>query len=111
MKLHKAIGIDENGENIGSNKLLLDRINLQLIMLGFHVENIDEYTKNIVSPVISKTFPGLKKCNEEQCCADKRIERFLNSFSSVISSIDVLLSDFFQNITLSVISMVWHVCY
>ena len=71
MKLREAIGIDDNGENIGPNKLLVDRIKLQLIMLGFHVENVDEYTKNVVSPVINKTFHGLKKCNEEQCGADK----------------------------------------
>lgn len=82
MKLREAIGIDDNGENIGPNKLLVDRIKLQLIMLGFHVENVDEYTKNVVSPVINKTFHGLKKCNEEQCGADKRIEQFLNDYLS-----------------------------
>ena len=63
-------------------KLFIDRIKLQLILLGFHVENIYEYSKNVVSPVINKTFHGLKKCNEEQCGADKRIEQFLNDYLS-----------------------------
>lgn len=80
MEINKRLGFTEEGKNASSHPLDVEKIKLQLLMLGQPVEQASDYLQEVVEPMMASYVSCLKHSEKIQCAADKRIEGFLDHF-------------------------------
>ncbi|MDR1401811.1 MAG: hypothetical protein LBI81_02540 [Puniceicoccales bacterium] len=80
MNKWQSIGIGKCGENIFLDQGEVDRIKLQLLLLGHSIENLGEYVSEVIVPVIAQTGIFREIFSKVKCQADGRIENFFRDY-------------------------------
>ncbi|MDR1595445.1 MAG: hypothetical protein LBR91_00780 [Puniceicoccales bacterium] len=96
MDVRGSIGVGIDCENISPSGVEIDRIKLQLMLLGHRVGDLSGYVSEVVAPVVAQVkFGGI--CKEGRCKADARIENFCKNYLGDVGECFLPENDFICN--------------
>ncbi|MDR2737580.1 MAG: hypothetical protein LBB18_01400 [Puniceicoccales bacterium] len=74
-----GIGVDADGGNVLPASADADRVKIRLMLLGFPVENFENYVSEVVTPVVPQIRAAVET-RGPRCRADGRIEEFCRNY-------------------------------
>jgi hypothetical protein len=88
MDRERSIGLGADGENTLPGNGEIEKIKLQLLLLGFPVENLSDYVEGIVEPVITQILSPMGELRGTKCKADERIMAFCRRYLADVKDFD-----------------------